>query len=51
MDNTVVIDSGISPNDRAGESEVFSDVDSCESSCDLKLWDNWINNLETGNTI
>ena len=50
MDNTVVIVSGVSPNDRAGESEVFSEVDSCESSCDFNLWDNWTNNLETGNT-
>ena len=45
MDNTVVIVSGVSPDDRAGESEVFSEVDSGKSSCDFNLWDNWTNNL------
>ena len=51
MDNTVYIVSGGSPNDRAGESEVFSEVDSCDGRCDVNLWDNWTNNLETKNTI
>ena len=45
MDNTVIIISGGSPNDRAGEGEVFSYVDSSESSCDINLWDYWIRQL------
>ena len=46
MDNTVYIVSGGSPNDRAGESEGFSEVDSCEGSCDFNLWDNWISDFD-----
>ena len=45
MGNTVVIVSGVSPDDRAGESEVFSEVNSCDGRCDVNLWDNWTNNF------
>ena len=51
MDNTVVIISGVSPNNRAGESEVFPNVDSCEGSRDFNLWDNCRTNLKTGKTL
>ena len=46
MDNTVVIDSGVSPNDRAGESDVNFNRDSGENSCDFNLWDNWISDFD-----
>ena len=51
MDNTVDIISGISPTDRAGENEVFSEIDSCKVSCDLNLRDNCQTNLETDDTL
>ena len=43
MDNAIDVVSGVCPNDRAGESEAFSEVDSCEGCCDFNLWNNWKN--------